>query len=1172
MAQSSLPGATTAIAPLSGALPNDSGPRELLSGTAAIDLISVRAIGPGVPLRFGHVVPQSERIQLGSRLLKRTDDYGMDYETGVVYLATPTKSGDSLTVTYRYTDSAATTTSPANSFSSLGGFKYSLRPGSLDMVLGFGQTERTADGNVLTSNVFGTHNNFKFSGGSMGGVFLYGERQKTQNSAGLSMDQNAHPGDADSQDGHSQLILQGLESKFLGGSAKLDYQDVGSSFAGFASAKNAGLDDAAVNKLKSERGLTRVGMSLTDMKVGSMLVSNGFHSVKDGSGAIDWRSYGLNSGGFKLNFNSQRIDNGFNRFHDITEVDRDQLMREKGMSRENFASEFAQKSTKLSYNQSVIKSDSDGLSIKRKETGLDISGLKVRFGEQTVSNGFTRFDSLLAQEKASYGKEASLRRQWLGLESSLIGKNTAFTLAESKLKSDHGDFNSTDVAIINPRWSLAHSERKSDKAFANLGSMADAELDGHVKSIAAMYGDGVAVRPEDRGAFVLSPGVDRSFNRFALDPIKGWKFGLSQLKLKGLNGGGEVNTFSLAAKGVDIGYRKQSLGSNFNELSSLMSFETQKLGTIVGLNRTDETANFQMAGNKSLSLSSTKGETSAGGFSRIMASLKAPNLEVSVASRKVDSAFTSTGQLVDSEKDLLGTLIGFKQQDGSFNWRVSPKLNLQASLFDSVNPTTGENRHKSDSILNWQPDGKTKFNFTRHEQKSEDPLSLLFANTDQKVSLSRSFGRYGNLDLLDETQVYDGKTATRPDAHTQSLAYETQINAKTSVRTEQSRTSFSNGEKENISANTVKTELSKHSGVSVTDTEIDRGGNTRDETKRNYGFWLDIGNGLKVSYGYNRQLVGQDVGTLNTNLTVGKDAAIVDPSKVNTVQPGQLGPVMVGGGYGVNKWDATEKGRTQAFSNVNLSTAHPLKFGIFQDIKFNFGLDTAADYAQWSRESRTMGLSAKVGKNSFGYDYVSQMNGTGLRGIDRIFRFQTDTAPTAKLTATIFYKLRTMPTNENVMVRDFSVTAKPLKDWEIINQLQTNPEVIKSDAFLGSVPQAARSNNWKINYLKSDSLTVGASWQELINEQSGAKATTGGINLELFKKSGSPLKLFYGIEQNEGNVARRLTHRYHVQFDEHAGPNQVFSLFAGNVSYEHSIADSLNRNNITVRVDYQLRF
>jgi hypothetical protein len=171
------------------------------------------------------------------------------------------------------------------------------------------------------------------------------------------------------------------------------------------------------------------------------------------------------------------------------------------------------------------------------------------------------------------------------------------------------------------------------------------------------------------------------------------------------------------------------------------------------------------------------------------------------------------------------------------------------------------------------------------------------------------------------------------------------------------------------------------------------------------------------------------------------------------------------------------------------------------------------------------------------------------------------------------YKVRTLPWDEVIAIRDFNVVAKPAKNIEISHQMLTNPEVVRSDVFLGSVPQAARANKWKVDYRQGANFTFGGEWQELMDEQNKTMVRTAGVNLKLFESKGSPLSLYYGLEQSSNPGLRRSIHRYSLKYDQKAGPNgQIFSLFLGNVSYQHNIADGQLRNNWTARLDYQFRF
>lgn len=1142
-----------------------------VGGTPAVDIITLRSIGPGAPLRYGNVVPNSEAVQLDSRRLTRDQDYVMDYAAGVVFLKVAQRAGQSLTVSYRYSTKPSTAVQQASPFAGIGGFRYQVAPESFSLIMGMGVAERTADGKVLQSNVFGFNNSFKFGQGTMTGVYLYGDRINTSNQAGLNFDPKAQAGQASTAEGKSQLILQNGSTKVGGGEVSFDYQDVDKNFANFSSAKQAGLDDATLSRLQKEQGMTRFGMSMKDVKVGGLALSQNYRTIEDANGGISWRGLGMKQGGLQVNWSSQKVDEGFTRFADIAEADREQLLKEKGMSRENRGLQFADKMGKMGFSSLAIWDDATGKNIRREEYTLDTSRVKFNLGEQEVAEGFGRMGSLKGDEQAMYGRELGIRRQWMGLQASLFGGKSAnpLTFNQSLLKGTEGEFKSQDVAMSGKTWSLQMSERKVDQKFNRLNAMGDGEMDSHIKAIGQMYGPNVATRPEDRARFLQSQGISRDFSRASMQPFKNWNVDFSKLDLKGQQGGGHVTTAAVTTPNATINYRKQHLSEKFTEATALMDFERQRLGDISGLERTDLGMSMRLGGKKTIQIAKMSAGTAEGGVDRTSIAFQDRKIDASVTTRSVGSGFTNANQLVDAEKDLFASMRGFNQREAKVKWAILPGVNFDASMFDADNSTTDEFRRMRSTNIAWTPNKSTNLQYQSFEQKSSDPLSTLFANKVERMMVTKDFGRLGKIMFQDERQSYDGEQATQPDMHRQYMSFETKLDAKTSVKAERTRTQFDNGDKEDVSANTVSTELSKRMGVAVTDVNVDRKGDERDEKKRNYGFWFDLGRGLMLSYGYARQLNGED-GTLASSVTLGTNKNQINPDQVGSVQGGTIGNLNVGAAYGANEWDAAN--RTQAFSNINLRNAKPFEFGPLSDLKFSFGLDTAADQTKWLRENRLVSLAGKLGANAFGFEYKGQMHQSGYRAIDRTYRLSTDPSEKSWLRSTIMYKLRTLPWDEQVMVRDYNITAKVTKNTELTHQLQTNPEVFKGDALLGSVTQAAKSSKWKFDLKNSTNLTVGMVWEELVNEQDGNSARTGGMNLKMFEKTGSPLTLYYGVEQANRPDFRRTTHRYHMQFDQKSGPNQVFSLFLGNVSFEHSIADEFKRNNWSMRLDYQLRF
>ncbi len=1162
-----LPMAVRAQSPFNVSTTDPNSAANVAGGTAAMDLLTVRANTPGVPLKHGSVISGSERVQLGGAVLQRGVDYTMDYATGMVYIRRALKVGESVSVTYRYDKNGKVDASKGLGLNGVAGFKYDLVPGAMSMVLGFGMTERTADGQVVATNLFGFNNSFNLGqNGLLKGVYFFGERQKVDAMSLLEAEKAGQK----IEEGRSHLISQSLQSSLFGAKVTADYQDVSKNFRSFAAAGEAGYNAA---QLEKEKGLTRYGFGLQDLKVGAISFGSSLKTVSDGKAGIDWRTYSFASGGLKFNWNSQRVDKDFKRFNDIAEADRAQLQRESGLAREGFDLGFGLKQGGFSFKSTTIEDMRSGDGIKRREFALNTSKIGFKLWDQEVDQKFTRVASLKPDEVAMYSRELGLKRQFMSLEASLLGKDfLPIKFSQSEIDSENGSFKSQDLSVGGKGWSLEHSSRAFDKGFTGYAPLnASAEGDGHIQSIANMYGKGTSANVgAERGWLIRSSGLERSFDRFTAQPFKGWNLNFESLNLKGQQDDGSVDSISLTGKDVDVKYRKQSLGKKFSELNSLLELERQRLGTITGLDRTDFALNLNLKGGK-LNYSRLDADAPAGDVRRQQLNYQDKRLQVSANTREVDPSFNNVNQLVDPEKDLLNQLKGFRQNDLLVRWQILPNMKLDFYDFSAVSDTLNEDRMVRNMAFNWKPSKNTELNYNKNEQRSDDPVSVLFANVTEKMSLYQNLGKFGTFRFFNERQDFNGRNTKLSDFQRQFLSYETAIDKNTRLMTEQTRTDYDNGDKENISANTVSTNLNKHLGVSVTDRRVDRNGEDRDESNRNYGFWYDLGNGIQIAYGYARQLNG-DNGQSQQNLSIGKTAGLVNPEQAGTGPGANLGNLNLSGGYGERAWDGSTD-RTQAFSKMSIGTNKPFRFGPLSDVNINFGVDTAADYSKWVRENKMLNVGAKVGSNSFGFSYRGQMFTNQIRAVDRTFQFATDQSDKRWLKASIFYKVRTLPWDDQVMIRNFNVTAKPTKNFELSHQMLTNPEQAKGDAILGSIHTPERHNVWKLDYKSDMGFTLGGEWREMRNDQSNALRRTAGLNVTLFEKSGSPLKLYYGLEEVNGpSINRRVTSRYSLQFDQKAGPNQTFSIFAGNVSYKYDIADGFKKDNWSLRLDYSLRF
>ncbi len=1167
-----------------------------VGGVATVDFVSLRAGNLGAPLRFGHLIAGSESIQVNGQLLASGADYAVDYETGVIYLKRAQRTGDSMVVSYRYDPQGKATGGAnfvgVNSFTGL-----SLAPG-FGLVGGLGLAERSADGTVMSSNVYGWNNTLHFgseSKGSLGGLFLYSERSRNDNQAGLSMDTNAKPGDASTDLGTSHFLLQDFRSALFGGTVTADVQDISKTFASGSQVKSAGYSDADVTRLMKERGLKREGYGISGMRFGSAAIGMDFRKVDDGKGQnVDWRSYAFQQGGLKLTSTGQRVDQNFSRFADLSEKDHDQLAKEAGLSRQGLAAEFAQKAGKLSYTSSDVQDDKSDTHAVRREDKIDSGKIGLTFGDQDVDKSFSRVGSLTTAEQAQWGREVGAKRQWEGLTTALGGKNTpqTFTFNQLNLKTDTGRFVMQDASFASKTWTLDHVGIGGKGATIPGSVLQDAEATAFTKRVGSFFAT-PNTNDAQRTNLLATADVKRDLTRLNGNLGKGATFSADRLEFGTGEKSGLEESVALNSTKVKASYRKQDFKDQFADAGRLMDFERAKLGGVAGVARTDLAFGLQLDKTRAFSYGELKAQDATGTADRTTLGYTAKGLTVAAADRKVSSGFANATNLVDPEAGLLSQFVGFQERDLTLNYaggrtyanNVSA-VKLQMFMQDADNDTTKEGRSVQNVDAAWQVDKSTSVDYVSQTAVNKTPLTTLYDQSLQRLTLVRSFGTLVTFKYMDEQTANGGTNDTSPDAHKQYYAAEAKLDKLTSVKTEQTRTDFGDGTKEDTSANTLSRTIGKNVGLSVTDVSINRDGEDKDEKKTNYGFWYDFGKGLRLNYGYAQSLVGDTSGTGTQTFTFGQTPNTLAPNQVGQVGASNIGGIMVNGGFGQNTVLATDPtlAHVQSFANVGISTAKPFTYGDIKDLKLTMSLDQATDYSQYLKQNELASLSGRYGKNLFAFGYRGQIANPNaaptaatigqpeIEAVDRSVSLTTDPSPKAPLVLNGSVKLRTLPDDKDYTSRNVTVTARPAPGLEVSNQVQTNLELVNPNALLGSTLLADRANKWSLGYKASGDATVAATWEEKSNDSTEITSTLSALNLTLFGRTGSPLKLSYGLDRIDGTAVSRQVTRYSLQYDAKATNSQVFSLFVGNVGYVYSLEDNLKGENWTVRMNYQIRF
>ncbi len=1123
-----------------------------VGGKSAIDFIRIDSASPSVPLRNAGVIRNSEQVDLDGKPLKRGVDYTLDYGSGMLILMKPVKPGQSLRITYRH-DPSQVKAGGQRFGESWNSMKLNFNQGT-SLMMGLGMAERRADGTVMRSDLYALKNSFGLAPGGglkMNGMFAYSSQKGVQ-SQSLLGNNNSNQGD---QGGSGIAIVQEIGGKLAGGNVSLQYQSIDSKFTGFNAFSGNGFTDAEVNALSKEKGLKRFGLSIKDVQAGSMKLSQNFSMVGDKGESIRSQSVSLNGKGWSLDYAGRKVDQGFRRFADLRDADRELLRKESGLSTSTIGLQVNQGGVKLGVSQFGVKNQSDK-GLIRNQFGVEVGNYKLGYSSQSVDAGFNQFQGVRQADAGQLAREQGMKRTMLSFEANKPFSGLASaSFSTSTMANDASGFQSMDFTLNGSNWMYDYAARSTDPGFDGVGRQSEAEQNAHIARIAKMYDPrGIQTRPEERQWFSRPQGMTREMHRIQFSPGKGIGITADQLNLVGATDSGSVTTGTVTWGATRLNFRRQALGNDLVEISSLMGFERERLGNIVGLNKTDFSleTKFSKTGQLFASdMSARAGEVSA---LRRTFQIKDTNTDIRYTERQVDSNFFNIGQLVDPERELLGQLIGQEQRQLLINTMLMRGLSVKMELAELRNDSLQQQRSIAESLLAWDVDKDTKFQWYRYENNMSDPTGILSDQSIDRLLISRNFSGLGALSYERETRSFDGSTVDTPDSVRNTVTAETRLSGTTSIRTEQTQTNYEDGTSDRVSAHTLSTGITKDAGVSVTDVDIRRTGLRPSERRRNYGFWVNLGNGVKFTYGYAREL-GQN-GTLNSTATL---------------TGGQIGGLTLGGGnYQHQRWDGQ---RDKSTGNFKIGTTKPIRLGFLQDFQFSMGTDTVRDYNSWNRENQSASFGARMGDVNLGFDYSSQIHNNGGRAVDRAFRFSTANDPKRKLVFDAMLKHRSLPWDQQYMMRNVSVTARFIPGFEVVHQIQTYPEQQRGDALLGSVAQPVRSLAWKINQTASKSNTrFGFAWDERINEQTRQMTRLTTMNLTLNANNPSPITMFYGVEQGDQNNARRTVMRYGFEFNQRPGPNALLNVMFGNVAWHQGQTPGLRRDNWTMRAEYQLRF
>lgn len=1076
----------------------------------ATEVFRLKGGSRSIRLKHGDVVKESVHIEVAGKTIKPGTDFWVDANGGNVQIYSAGNPDDAIVITYNYLGVAPNTAVSAKQ----AGFTLQHGP---TLAFSFSNPSQFPGD---TGRAFGFTHNFASGGLSSLGIF-----------AGLT---GSAPGTKDS---NAQFVAQNISGKLGSGLVSFNYRRAGRGFSNFDQVN--GLTDEQMVQAQKEVGLVRSGFDANNLAFGNAKLNFSQQQVEDAGEAVKFQKFGADMAGFKFSASKRSVSSGFKRFSDLGEQDRDALSKETGLR----LHEFAVTGNHLDANRYLV-SEADGRSVKRDSVGLTASHAKVRFFTQFVDPTFTRFGDLRDAQKSQLARELGLHRQ--GVEANFT--NGSFANLQTLTANDTRATQQDAHALVGPLI-IDHIVTGSDKAFTMLPNLASDEQDRVIKRLAGIELPGFGTNAGERGPYATS-GVERRWDQASL------KFGSLTFSALGgiINNDADklsANTFSLSGNGFTAGLRKQHNGANFGDIGTLMDFEQQKFSKINDLDSRITEFAYNRNGNKL--------EASSYTADLLTDQAQASHLAYSGAFgtftgnwRTVTAGFTRAGELPNPDAGNLASAVGKQQHDLAYN--IKPFAGLQITGSSAKNQEMASGKVVSQDILNLVKSFGNAASIEWYSSKSQTVTGTDFDSYAgiQRLTLNLGTAQTGKFKFGQESGALNGKLVTLPDYHRTYVGYEKQFSDRTALSLQSDNFRYIDGTYEGQLVATLSQKLTNRFGVKFSSVAAEKSGLQSEKVTREMGFWADLGGGVKVDMGVQRNLNGDATGNQN---------------QAWTVTPGKVGGVEVGpSSYSDTRTDGQPVSATSSWS---VKTSKGYCVGPVKDLNFSVGGDAKHANETTQAENRNYGLSGLLGALHFGVNYKSQLDvPTQQRAIVRAFHFDVGDTK-AFVYGRADYKLRTLQDGTSDLSRDFGLNFNLGPTTKLTNTIVTLPEQANGSAILGSSIQNFRKNEWKLNNTFKKFEANGTYMEQFADN---VLTRSSGLDFVFNKASGSPVTFFFGYEQGSAVGGRFGTQRFNLRWDQRPSDNQSLSLGFGNYS-RIGLAPNLNTNlGVSLQLEYRLRF
>lgn len=1113
-------------------------------GQANADLLRGNGTRAGYLLRYGNIVPDSERVMVDARTLQRHQDYTIDYTTGTLFFTEPVRTSQTIRVYYRYVPG----TSEQRGLLQAPAMRLQFGQSQLNMMYSSSAFLRREDGTTLQTDTYGMQTRLNLNSSSaVEGLLFFSSQRAVQAVADPTLQPGA-PARPNTQAaaGSDRLILQNLNWSMGGLQLRGMYQDVGQRFAGFAALREQKTaPEQLLGWLERERGMRRMSYGLGYV-AGGMNLQTDIHRITDGKGEIRQAQYSVQTRQMELRFSETKVDHRFQRFNDLREDQRAQWAKERGLSRDTLSALF-----RLSGNsqlgverQRILDS---GSSIELTNYALRTAGLQLTYSTQEIDKEFTRFNDLAEAQRAQWAKERGWVRSLLRAElPPFQGTNLPTLFLQQTIRTETGSLNFRQISLNTQTVQVNYVRHSTDPGFAIANLTPDEIQQMALLARQQLEPNANAVTDNDRKQVLREAGLQRETLRVNMAAAANTQVSVVKTTVEDPSGDVKRTQVSYTSPKFEVAYQQQSISEGFSRIGDLTDAERKLYAGEIGIER--RLISTRLALDKDVSLSALFGNIrdSQGSIIRQSYALRTPRLSLSANLKQVDPSFSRIGDLTESDRNDLSGLLGFKYFDLSAQWQVSKTLWFEGFWIDSHNAQVQQMHRRQRLYFQYLPQATTRITHLNDRTNRDGATEVLHRQWRETTTIDHALGKGLKFSAYRDRVEEDGILLEPTTAFTNFWRVESDKSRPVWFVVEQKHLRRTDGYYDLADTLQVQTPVSRSAIMQFTEQRFGRSDRPSERIRTVASQWL-LRKDLTFAMSLSRRTTSTDAGSLL------KSFALSGPV---------LNFVNVTGKYDELRVDHAN---TKAQSEIAVSSLKPFNALGLTNIQFTGAYAALADRASWQKETRSGRLTANLGKHSLLAEYTSAFI---PQAADRLVvrTYQFTVAPMSNFKGEVYYRMIELPNMETWHVRRYTL------DWQL------NPNTSLSHQFL-TLPE--QGNNrvqpigldvWKFsNRLNARQMLNG----EYRIETDYAKRQI--IRRALLSIAGrlsalSSGEVGYSLDSVNYQGNKGTAHSFHLRYGWQLDDDHFLNLSLRLTNYQHRVPEGLSRNELAGALEYKTRF